>query len=178
KLQNHFKEEEIGEMCCLGRCHENSAFQISGKNYSGKAIDNLVEIKKNKIAISDQYHIAASGTPILTQKFPGVQSYYKILKDCIENAIDALQEELKKSGLRGRGGAGFPMAIKLESCRNTPAEQRFIVCNADEGDPGAYSDRYLLEHQPHAVLMGMIISGYLADASVGVLYIRAEYPES
>jgi NADH-quinone oxidoreductase subunit F len=178
QLQNHFKEEEIGEMCCLGRCHENSAFHISGKNYSGNAIDQLGEIKKNKTVITDRYQIAATGTPILTEKFPGIQTYYKTLKDCLEKPIDALQEELKKSGLRGRGGAGFPMAIKLESCLNTPAEQRFIVCNADEGDPGAYSDRYLLEHQPHAVLMGMIIAGYLADASVGVLYIRAEYPES
>ncbi|MBX2971199.1 MAG: NAD(P)H-dependent oxidoreductase subunit E [Cyclobacteriaceae bacterium] len=178
KLQNHFKEEEIGEMCCLGRCHENAAFHISGKNYSGKAIDHIGEIHKNKTVITDRYHIAATGTPILTQKFPGVEAHYKTLKDCLEKPIGALQEELKISGLRGRGGAGFPMAIKLESCRNTPAEQRFIVCNADEGDPGAYSDRYLLEHQPHAVLMGMIIAGYLADASVGVLYIRAEYPES
>ncbi|HPQ22116.1 MAG TPA: NADH-ubiquinone oxidoreductase-F iron-sulfur binding region domain-containing protein, partial [Saprospiraceae bacterium] len=79
---------------------------------------------------------------------------------------------------RGRGGAGFPMAFKLESCKNTESEIKFIVCNADEGDPGAYSDRYLLEHQPHSVLLGMIISGYIIGASWGVLYIRAEYPES
>lgn len=178
KLQNHFKEEEIGEMCCLGRCHENSAFHYSGKNYSGRAIDALPEIKRSNAIVSDTYCVASKGTSILTQKFPGVEAYYKILKDCLQKPVETLQTELKTSGLRGRGGAGFPMAIKLESCRNTPANQRFIVCNADEGDPGAYSDRYLLEHQPHAVLMGMIIAGYLADASVGVLYIRAEYPES
>lgn len=178
KLLNHFKEEEIGDMCCLGRCHENSAFHLSGKNYSGKAIDQIEEIKKNKTAVADHYHVATHGTSILTQKFPGIQAYYKILEECLQKPATALQAELVASGLRGRGGAGFPIAIKLESCRNTEADQRFIVCNADEGDPGAYSDRYLLEHQPHAVLMGMIIAGYLADASVGVLYIRAEYPES
>lgn len=177
-LEKHFDASEIGEMCCLGRCHENNAFHYAGKNYSGKAINEIASIKKNKTAVVDSYHVASHGTPILTQKFPGVVTYYEILKNCLSKTVDELQAELKSSGLRGRGGAGFPMAIKLESCRNTKAEQRFIVCNADEGDPGAYSDRYLLEHQPHAVLMGMIIAGYLADASVGVLYIRAEYPES
>ncbi|MFN3840503.1 MAG: NADH-ubiquinone oxidoreductase-F iron-sulfur binding region domain-containing protein [Cyclobacteriaceae bacterium] len=178
KLQNHFKEEEIGEMCCLGRCHENSAFHFEGKNYSGKAIDAMPDIKKNKTVVADHYHVAVKGTAILTQKSPGVKVYSEILKNCLQKPVEELQAELKTSALRGRGGAGFPMAIKLESCRNTPAGQRFIVCNADEGDPGAYSDRYLLEHQPYAVLMGMIIAGYLANASVGVLYIRAEYPES
>ena len=178
KLQRHFKEDEIGEMCCLGRCHENAAFHIGGKNYSGKAIDTISEIKRNKTVVADQYNVASKGTAILTQKFPGLEAYYQTLKDCLKKSIAELQTELKTSGLRGRGGAGFPMGIKLESCRNTDADQRFIVCNADEGDPGAYSDRYLLEHQPHAVLMGMIIAGYLANASVGVLYIRAEYPES
>jgi NADH-quinone oxidoreductase subunit F len=177
-LEKHFNANEIGEMCCLGRCHENNAFHYAGKNYSGNAINEIASIKKNKTAVGDTYHVASHGTPILTQKFPGVVSYYEILKTCLSKSVDELQTELKLSGLRGRGGAGFPMAIKLESCRNTKAAQRFIVCNADEGDPGAYSDRYLLEHQPHAVLMGMIIAGYLADATVGVLYIRAEYPES
>lgn len=178
KLQAHFSESEIGEMCCLGRCHENAAFHYGGKNYSGKAIDAFPEIKKNKTAVADKYTVAYKGTAVLTQKFPGINAYSQILNDCLKKSVAELQTELKTSGLRGRGGAGFPMAIKLESCRNTDAEQRFIVCNADEGDPGAYSDRYLLEHQPHAVLLGMVIAGYLADASVGVLYIRAEYPES
>lgn len=86
--------------------------------------------------------------------------------------------ELRLSGLRGRGGAGFPIAIKLEGCRNAPGEKKFIVCNADEGDPGAYSDRYLLEQQPHRVLLGMLLAGYITGADTGVLYIRGEYPEA
>jgi NADH-quinone oxidoreductase subunit F len=178
KLSQHFDAAEIGEMCCLGRCYENSAFHYAGKNYSGKAIDQVAAIKKTKTAFADSYMVGSSGTAILTQPFPGIKSYYEILKNCLHKPVEELQAELKTSGLRGRGGAGFPMAIKLETCRSTKADQRFIVCNADEGDPGAYSDRYLLEHQPHAVLMGMILTGYLADASVGVIYIRAEYPES
>lgn len=178
KLSSHFKNDEIGEMCCLGRCHENHSFHYNGKNYSGNAINQLHAITKNKTAVADTYAVESNGVAILTQKFPGILPYYELLKYCLEKPVEQLQSELKKSGLRGRGGAGFPMAIKLESCRHTKAGQRFIVCNADEGDPGAYSDRYLLEHQPHAVLMGMIIAGYLADASVGVLYVRGEYPES
>jgi NADH-quinone oxidoreductase subunit F len=178
KLGQHFPANEVGEMCCLGRCYENSSFHFAGKNYSGNAIDQIEDIKKNKTAFADTYAVAANGTAILTRTFPGINAYSEILKHTLSKNIEDLQAELKTSGLRGRGGAGFPIAIKLETCRNTKADQRFIVCNADEGDPGAYSDRYLLEQQPHAVLMGMIIAGYLADARMGVVYIRAEYPES
>lgn len=178
KLSRHFEAHEIGEMCCLGRCHENAAFHYGGKNFSGKAIDQIEEILEEEISLEDNYQVGVYGTPVLTLPFPGFSAYEDILKSCFQRPIAELSEELKKSGLRGRGGAGFPIAIKLDSCRNTPAEQRFIVCNADEGDPGAYSDRYLLEKRPYSVLLGMVIAGYLADATVGVLYIRGEYPES
>lgn len=178
KLKAEFSEDEIGEMCCLGRCHENSAFYYAGNNYSGSAIDQLPEIKRSKKAALDRYNIASTGAGILTKKFAGLDHYKKILFQTLKTGADALRQEIKVSGLKGRGGAGFPMAIKLESCRNTPASQRFIVCNADEGDPGAYSDRYIMEHQPHSLLLGMILAGFAAEASVGVLYIRAEYPES
>ncbi len=178
KLKEHFAEEEIGEMCCLGRCHENSSFHYAGNNYSGKAIDQMASIKHDKKAKLDTYHIASKGAGILTRKFPGIDQYKKILGAVLKAGRERFQRELKTSGLRGRGGAGFPMVIKLESCRNTLAEQRFIVCNADEGDPGAYSDRYIMEHQPHSLLLGMVMAGFAAEASVGVIYIRAEYPES
>lgn len=178
KLRNHFTENEIGEMCCLGRCYENNAFNYAGKNYSGKSIQKIEEIKNKKSSQSDKYNVSVRGTAILTRDFPGLNYYREVLKTCLSKNVAELQAELKTSGLKGRGGAGFPMAIKLETCRSTPATQRFIVCNADEGDPGAFSDRYILEQQPHALLVGMIIAGYLADATIGVLYIRAEYPES
>jgi len=85
---------------------------------------------------------------------------------------------LKISGLRGRGGAGFPISFKLESCKNTTGDKKFIVCNADEGDPGAYSDRYIMEQKPYALLLGMMVAGYITGADSGIVYIRAEYPES
>jgi NADH-quinone oxidoreductase subunit F len=178
KLLSDFREQEIGEMCCLGRCHENAAFQYGGRNFSGNAIEKMDEILKSDISVEDNYKVGVYGTAILTRPFPGFEAYKSILKSFFQKPVSGLFEVLKISGLRGRGGAGFPISIKLESCRNTPAVQRFIVCNADEGDPGAYSDRYLLEKQPYAVLLGMVIAGYLADAQMGVVYIRGEYPES
>lgn len=178
KLKQHFDESEIGEMCCLGRCYENSAFHYGGRNYSGDAISQVETIRKERTALPDTYTIESSGAGILTRKFPGLPHYRKVLEAALKKGADAFLQEVKASGLKGRGGAGFPAAIKLESCKNTPSSQRFIVCNADEGDPGAFSDRYLMEHQPHALLLGMVLAGFAADASVGVIYIRAEYPES
>jgi NADH-quinone oxidoreductase subunit F len=178
KLLQHYGEMEMGEMCCLGRCHENSSFHAGGKNYSGKAIDEIASIKKGNTAITDSYHVAEHGTPVLTAAFPGIKEYYAVLADALKRSADELLNELKTSGLRGRGGAGFPIAIKLDGCRKEISKQKFIVCNADEGDPGAYSDRYLLEQQPHSVLLGMMIAGYIAGADMGVIYIRGEYPEA
>ncbi len=178
KLSAQFDANEIGEMCCLGRCHENSAFNYEGKNYSGKAVDQVRELKIKNSKLPDSYQVASYGTAVLTEAFPGIKEYYKTLSAALSNTPEALLAELKESGLRGRGGAGFPIAFKLDSCRNTTGKQKFIVCNADEGDPGAYSDRYLMEQQPHSVLLGMMIAGYIVGADTGVLYIRAEYPES
>ncbi|MFY8109930.1 MAG: NADH-ubiquinone oxidoreductase-F iron-sulfur binding region domain-containing protein [Bacteroidia bacterium] len=178
ELGKHFKAEEIGEMCCLGRCHENAAFNHNGKNYSGDAISSIENIIQNDVIIDDEYHVGLYGTPVLTEEFLGIQTYYKTLEDALQLSREVLLEALKLSGLRGRGGAGFPISFKLESAKNTESNSRFIVCNADEGDPGAYSDRYLLEQRPHAVLLGMMVAGYIMGADTGVLYIRAEYPEA
>jgi NADH-quinone oxidoreductase subunit F len=177
ELGKHFQADEIGEMCCLGRCHENNAFFYDDHNYSGNALDAIDQIKSGKAHPLDQYHVGHHGTPVLTTPFPGIGAFYKTLHKALDKSPDELIQELKDSGLRGRGGAGFPVGFKLESCKNSAGTRKFIVCNADEGDPGAYSDRYLLEHRPHAVILGMIIEGYITGADTGVLYIRGEYPE-
>ena len=83
---------------------------------------------------------------------------------------------IKDSGLRGRGGAGFPAGLKWEFARNNEADQKYVVCNADEGDPGAFMDRSILEGDPHTVLEAMAICGYCIGANTGLIYIRAEYP--
>ena len=83
---------------------------------------------------------------------------------------------MTKSGLRGRGGAGFPTGVKWETCRKVPSSQKYIICNADEGDPGAFMDRAVLEGNPHAVIEGMLIGAYAIGADKGYVYVRAEYP--
>jgi len=178
KLSNHFTAAEMGTMTCLGRCHENSAFNYERNNYSGNAVDQIEAIKRHKTALLDDYTVGATGAAVLTSPYPDITEYYKIFQNCLKKTREELLAELKDSGLRGRGGAGFSMAFKLDSCKQAPGNTKFIVCNADEGDPGAYSDRYIMEQRPHALLMGMMIAGYLAGAEWGVVYIRGEYPES
>lgn len=178
KLQASFGSDQIGEMCCLGRCHENAAFHYKGQNYSGDAIDHLDQVKNDTYPKQEKYFVGSYGKQLLTNVAEPVEFFYKLWEMVLKASPEAALEELKISGLRGRGGAGFPIGFKLESAKNTPNTTKFIVCNADEGDPGAYSDRYLLEEQVHLVLLGMMIAGYVMGANTGVLYIRAEYPVS
>ncbi len=178
-LRTYFKADEIGHMTCLGRCHENSAFHYDDKNYSGNALNKIKDIIKSGEEFNqDSYNVKASGDPILTKEFISVSDYYKPFLEALKKDSIQVLDEIKTSNLRGRGGAGFPMGLKLEFCRNAENKTKFIICNADEGDPGAYSDRYLLEKQPHSVLFGMLISGYVTHANYGIVYIRAEYPEA
>ena len=177
-LLKYYQEDEIGEMCCLGRCHENRSFHVGGRNFSGNDVDNIEKIKMNGTLTKEHYHVGSSGAAILTTPYGPVKDYYEIMTNCLRRDPTELLDELKASGLRGRGGAGFAMSFKLDSCRAQKDEVKFIVCNADEGDPGAYTDRYIMEQRPHALLMGMMIAGYITGAKHGVVYIRAEYPES
>lgn len=178
-LEKHFTPEEIGHMTCLGRCHENHAFHISGQNFSGSSIGKLDKILDGEKSLSqDQYHIDFHGKQILTNGMSGLSEFESNLRRITSTPPEELLNEIIASKLRGRGGAGFPIGLKLESCRNTEGDSKFIICNADEGDPGAYSDRYLMENQIWSVLLGMMIAGYTTGANYGVLYIRGEYPES
>ncbi|MCR1876545.1 NADH-quinone oxidoreductase subunit NuoF [Paraclostridium bifermentans] len=102
---------------------------------------------------------------------------YLTLGKCItELTPEQVIEEVKTSGLRGRGGAGFPTGIKWEATRKSISDQKYVVCNADEGDPGAFMDRSILEGDPHKVLEAMAICGYAVGSDTGYIYIRAEYP--
>ena len=178
QLLNHFSEDQIGEMCCLGRCHENHAFYYRGNNYSGDSIQHIEKIVKDGLKNQDHYVVKVLGPAILTKPFSDIKTYYRPLEGVLQKSSEDLIKLIKDSGLRGRGGAGFPMGSKLEFCYRAQDDTKFIICNADEGDPGAYSDRYLLEQQPHSVLFGMLVAGYVTGAQHGVIYIRGEYPES
>jgi len=102
---------------------------------------------------------------------------YKALRKTLTTMLpDQIIDEVKKSGLRGRGGAGFPTGLKWEICRKAPGSTKYVICNADEGDPGAYMDRSVLEGNPHSVLEGMVIGAYAIGAHEGIIYVRTEYP--
>lgn len=102
--------------------------------------------------------------------------YASLSKVLASMSPDQVIDEVKASGLRGRGGAGFPTAVKWELCRRQPSDVKYVICNADEGDPGAYMDRSIMEGNPHRVLEGMLIGAYAIGAHKGYVYIRNEYP--
>src|SRR4030066_950377 len=101
---------------------------------------------------------------------------YRALRKVLLMTPEEVIEEIKKSGLRGRGGAGFPTGRKWEFCRNSQDDTKYVICNADEGDPGAFMDRSILEADPHSVIEGLTIAGYAIGATEGYIYVRAEYP--
>jgi NADH-quinone oxidoreductase subunit F len=105
-----------------------------------------------------------------------IGGYSALVKALVEMSPEEVLEEVKKSNIRGRGGAGFPAGRKWEGSRNAPDDPKYVIVNADEGDPGAFMDRALLEGNPHSVLEGLIIGGYTIGASEGYIYVRQEYP--
>jgi NADH-quinone oxidoreductase subunit F len=180
KLNQKFGEENVGEMICLGRCYENSAFNYNGENYSGDDINKLDQIIDGKHTSPAYTMKSFSNTSFLVEDkiFSSYDDFKDLLKVCFATEKADLIATLKDSGLRGRGGAGFPTGMKWEFCKDQEVTTKYVVCNADEGDPGAFSDRYLLEEQPLKVLFGMVICAYIISSKQGFLYIRGEYPES
>ena len=114
--------------------------------------------------------------PTSIEDYISVGGYGALLKALYTMQPDEVLDAVKKSGLRGRGGGGFPTGRKWESCRQAPGDIRYVICNADEGDPGAYMDRSVLEGNPHSVLEGMIIGAFALDSHEGYIYVRHEYP--
>jgi len=103
-------------------------------------------------------------------------AYHAAVKTLAECTPEHVIQQVLDSGLRGRGGAGFPSGLKWKFCRQSPGQEKYLICNADEGDPGAFMDRALLEGDPHRVIEGMIIAAYAVGASRAFIYVRAEYP--
>ena len=180
KLKSKLGEDSVGEMICLGRCYENSAFYYNGENYSGDDINQLDDILSGNHKSTPYTMKSFSDTSFLVEDevFSTYKDFKDLLETCFQTDKNDLINILKDSGLRGRGGAGFPTGMKWEFCKAQEAKAKYVVCNADEGDPGAYSDRYLLEEQALKVLFGMVICGYIIGSKQGFMYIRGEYPES
>jgi NADH:ubiquinone oxidoreductase subunit F (NADH-binding)/(2Fe-2S) ferredoxin/NAD-dependent dihydropyrimidine dehydrogenase PreA subunit len=128
--------------------------------------------KQKRLVLSNCGHIDPTSIDEYIQR-GGYVAAEKVITSMTPDEVIA---EVTASGQRGRGGAGFPTGIKWNFCNKAPADQKYIICNADEGDPGAFMDRSVLEGDPHAVIEGMIIAGYSIGATKGYIYCRAEYP--
>lgn len=128
--------------------------------------------KQHRIVLRDCGHI----NPDSLEEYIGVDGYEALAKVVLHMTPDQVIEEVNKSGLRGRGGAGFPTGRKWGFCQKSKGPKKYIICNADEGDPGAFMDRSVLEGDPHAVLEGMAIGAFAIGSDEGYIYCRAEYP--
>jgi NADH:ubiquinone oxidoreductase subunit F (NADH-binding) len=177
-LLRNFSEEEIGTVTCLGHCHTNYAFMYDNATYSPDNLSSLDNILKSGGQNKTSFSIATNtDKPALLGEIHDLSEYYSLMGKFTKNIPGTLRE-IELSGLRGRGGAGFPFHVKLKATANVVSDQKYIVCNADEGDPGAFSDKWLLEERPHSILFGMMMTGLITGADTGVIYIRGEYPES
>jgi len=180
KLQEKLGEDKVGKMFCLGHCYENHAFHYDGENYAGKDINNIDEIIKGKEIKQEKFFSKsyAKTSFLMDDKLSNLDQFKQLFEKVIKIDTKEIIKSLLDSNLTGRGGAGFPTGMKWDFCGKTKSEKKYVVCNADEGDSGAFSDRYLLEDQPLKVLFGMVICGYVIGSNEGVLYIRGEYPKS
>ena len=167
------------ESVLYGRLDEKAALEIAEDAKNGKLTEKYRLGADDLRFLEGQTRIVLSGCGKTDPE--SIDSYmaaggYKALEKALAMGSDAIIEQIKISGLRGRGGAGFPTHIKWQSAKNSAGDEKYVVCNADEGDPGAFMDRAVLEGDPHRVLEGMMIAGIAIGAHTGCIYVRAEYP--
>jgi NADH-quinone oxidoreductase subunit F len=160
KLKN-VPVKEIGRTTCVGHCYRGGGYRLGEATFDAG----------DGGSIPFASHAAKTVFPASPADPENV--YQDALR-----APQAIVEALAASGLRGRGGAGFPFASKLRFCVSAEGKQKYVVCNGDEGDPGAFSDRFLMEERPHLVLAGMLAAATAMGADTGYVYIRGEYPEA
>ena len=171
------KEEDIPEIVSehllKGRPVERLLYEETVTPSGIKALSDTDFYKKqHRIALRNCGVI----NPEVIEEYIGTGGYQALGKVLTEMTPDEVIQELLDSGLRGRGGAGFPTGLKWKLAKQNDADQKYVCCNADEGDPGAFMDRSVLEGDPHALLEAMTIAGYAIGASQGYIYVRAEYP--
>jgi len=181
---------------CMGMCYLEPIVEADGQAYVNvdeAGAREIIKFVQGEVNSAARYAISPEDRAILAaQKRVALQNCgvinpecineyiarggYKAIEACLNMSPEQVIEELKISGLRGRGGAGFPTWFKWNAARQSPGELKYVICNADEGDPGAFMDRALIEGDPHAVLEGMMIAAYAIGANEGIIYVRAEYP--
>jgi len=184
KVIEKFEKGEIVKAWALGQIEEEE-FLIENrvehypvkKQWNGNIPDyNKINFNKKqvKIALRNCGYI----DPESIEEYITKGGYFALYKTLKKIEPQKVIEIVTKSGLRGRGGGGFPAGVKWQTCRDAEAEPKFVICNADEGDPGAYMDRSLLEGDPHSTLEGMMIGAYAIGSNEGYVYVRHEYPQA
>ena len=172
-VKNEDIPEIVSEHLLKGRVVTRLLYQETVTDSGVKAlIDTDFYKKQHRIALRNCGVI----NPENIEEYIGTGGYQALGKVLTEMTPDEVIQVLLDSGLRGRGGAGFPTGLKWKFAKQNDADQKYVCCNADEGDPGAFMDRSVLEGDPHAVLEAMAIAGYAIGASQGYIYVRAEYP--
>jgi NADH:ubiquinone oxidoreductase subunit F (NADH-binding)/NAD-dependent dihydropyrimidine dehydrogenase PreA subunit/(2Fe-2S) ferredoxin len=184
KIFEDLSENRMSNISADWRCDEDIflIFNKKRKLYNGSVPDEIKSIthyngipffkKQLKIALRNCGYI----NPEDITEYIARGGYYALYKVLTEMTPQEVIEEIKISGLRGRGGAGFPTGMKWDICRKAKSDIKYIICNADEGDPGAYMDRNILESDPHSVIEGILIGAYAIGATEGYIYVRTEYP--
>jgi NADH:ubiquinone oxidoreductase subunit F (NADH-binding)/(2Fe-2S) ferredoxin/ferredoxin len=166
-------KEIIEEHIIKGRKVERLLFEDPKEKVKLEKHDNMDFYKK-------QYRIALRNCGFINpediEEYIAFEGYEALGKVLTEMQPEDVIEIVKASGLRGRGGGGFPAGVKWGFTKNSPGDEKYVICNADEGDPGAFMDRSILEGDPHSILEAMAIAGYATGANSGIIYIRAEYP--
>jgi len=166
-------DEIFAEHLLKGRIVERLLYTEQGTEAKIPAYRDIDFYKKqHRIVLANCGRI----DPESINEYIAVGGYEACGRALTEMTPEEVIAEIKESGLRGRGGAGFPTGLKWEFTRQTPGEKKYVICNADEGDPGAFMDRSLLEGDPHRIIEGMIIAAYAIGADEGYIYVRAEYP--
>ena len=170
------KPEDCEEIIQTHIIEDKRVERLLCKDIDGKIVEKLNELefykKQERIVLKN----CGAIDPENIDEYIAVDGYKALEKALKEMTPDQVIEEITKSGLRGRGGAGFPTGKKWLFAKQAEGKQKFVVCNADEGDPGAFMDRSVLEGDPHCVIEAMIIAGYAIGANEGYIYVRAEYP--
>ncbi len=176
---SHVKVEDVDRIVAehIYKGRVVTDLQLSDEDLETK--EKILDINKIKF-YEKQKRIALRNcgkiNPEDISEYVAMDGYAALGKVLTEMTPQQVIDEIKASGLRGRGGAGFPTGVKWQFQKDQPGDEKYVICNADEGDPGAFMDRSILEGDPHAILEGMAIMGYAVGAHHGYIYIRAEYP--
>ena len=170
-------EVEIRDVSCLGRCDQAPALSVNDQIFTGVSADRGEALVRSALRGEELHetHPQQARVTCASDPYPETEKYGTLRELLVSKDWDAVLVKLKESELRGMGGAGFPTAMKWDLVRKQPGPEKYIVCNADESEPGTIKDRFIMTHLPHLLVEGMVLAGLVTGAKQGILYIRHEY---